>query len=180
MPEPALVSQPDSAPESQAVTVCRLLPPDWQVYRAIRLSMLQESPSAFGSTHDKAARFDERLWKERLTDNAVFLARVGQASAGSAMYSVHGVTDPGDGALGGMWVDPDFRGAGVGGVLVGAVIAHARTAGKRRVVLHVVTGNAPAARLYERAGFVPTGHTVPYPHDAEVLEVEMALMLDVP
>ena len=160
------------------MAVCRLLAPDWQVYRAIRLSMLQESPSAFGSTHAKAADFDEQLWKQRLTDNAVFLARVGQLQAGSAMYSEHGATDPGDCALGGMWVDPGFRGIGVGRALADAVIAAARAAGKRRVVLHVVSGNAPAAALYRRAGFVPTGRTVPYPHDHAVLEVEMELLLD--
>ena len=44
--------------ESEAVTVSRLVADEWQAYRAIRLAMLQESPSAFGSTHDEAASFD--------------------------------------------------------------------------------------------------------------------------
>ena len=165
-------------PESQAVTVCRLVADDWQAYRAIRLAMLQESPAAFSSTHVQAATFDEVLWRQRLTDNAVFLARVDQVPAGSAMYSEFGATDPGDCALGGMWVDPVARGSGVGRALVAEVVEHARTLGKRRVVLHVVAGNDQAGRLYERAGFVPTGQTVPYPHDDSVIEVEMELLLD--
>ena len=49
-------------PESQAVTVRRLVADDWQAYRAIRLAMLDESPAAFGSTHAEAASFDEQLW----------------------------------------------------------------------------------------------------------------------
>lgn len=166
--------------ESQTVTVGRLVADDWQAYRAIRLAMLHESPSAFGSTHGEAASYDEELWRQRLANNVVILARVGAAPAGSVMYSEYGTTDRDDCALFGMWVDPDFRGAGVGKALVDAVVAQARAGGKRRVVLHVVTDNDPAGRLYERAGFVPTGRTVPYPHDDRVVEVEMELVLDDP
>jgi ribosomal protein S18 acetylase RimI-like enzyme len=165
-------------PESRTLTVCRLLADDWQIYRAIRLAMLDESPSAFGGTHAQSAAYEERRWRQRLADNAVILARVGTTAAGSVMYSEHGTTDPADGALYGMWVDPGFRGSGVGRALVDAVIARARAGDKRRVVLHVLAGNDGAGRLYERAGFVPTGHTVPYPHDDRVIEVEMALVLD--
>jgi ribosomal protein S18 acetylase RimI-like enzyme len=160
-------------PEFQAFTVCRLVADDWQSYRAIRLAMLQDSPSAFGGTQDQAARNDERVWKERLTHNAVLLARVGRAPAGSATYSVFGATEPGDCSLFGMWVDPRFRRAGVGRALVDAVLAQARAAGKARVVLHVVADNFGARRLYERAGFFAAGRSVPYPHDDRLTEVEM-------
>ena len=160
-------------PEFHAVTVCRLVANDWQIYRAIRLAMLQDSPLAFGGTHDQAARNDERVWKQRLTDNVVFLARVGRAPAGSATYSVFGATEPGDCSLFGMWVDPRFRRAGVGRALVDAVLAQARAAGKARLVLHVVADNFGARRLYERAGFLATGSSVPYPNDDRLTEVEM-------
>ena len=163
--------------ESLAVTVCRLAADDWHAYRDIRLAMLQESPSAFGSTHAEAASFDEQLWRQRLADNVVILAQVGTMAAGAAMYSEFGMTDPGDCALHGMWVDPDFRGTGVGRALVDAVVAQAGAAGKRRLVLHVVSGNDVAGRLYERAGFVRTGHTVPFPLDDDVVEIEMELLL---
>jgi ribosomal protein S18 acetylase RimI-like enzyme len=167
-------------PEPLPLTVCRLVGDDWQVYRAIRLAMLLESPSAFGSTHAQASSNDEQLWRQRLADHAVLLARVGTTPAGSVMYSEHGTTDPADGALYGMWVDPGFRGAGVGRALVDAVIEQARAGDKRRVVLHVVDGNEGAGRLYERAGFVPTGQTFSYPQDDRVIEVEMSLVLDGP
>jgi len=165
-------------PESEAVTVSRLVADEWQAYRAIRLAMLQESPSAFGSTHDEAASFDEQLWKQRLTDSVVLVAQVGRATAGSVMFSERGVTDPGDCSLFGMWVDPGFRRMGVGRALVDAVVAQARTAGRRRVVLHVVGDNNAARALYEREGFVATGHSVPYPHDDQLTEIEMCLVLD--
>lgn len=161
----------------QTLTVCRLVAADWQAYRAIRLAMLEESPSAFGSTHAEVASFDEQLWRQRLADNFVILALMGTRPAGSVMYSEYGLTDPGDGALYGMWVDPGLRGAGVGRALVDAGIAQARAAGRRRLVLHIVSGNDAAGRLYERAGFVRTGRTVPYRHDDGVVEVEMELVL---
>jgi ribosomal protein S18 acetylase RimI-like enzyme len=165
----------------EPLTVCRLVADEWQTYRAIRLAMLAESPSAFGSSHDQAAGNDEHDWKQRLRDNVVLLARVGPTPAGSVMYSTVGQREPEqawDGALFGMWVDPGFRGSGVGRALVEAVVAQAREAGRRRVVLHVVSGNSAATQLYERAGFRPTGRTVPYPHDDQVVEVEMELLVE--
>jgi GNAT superfamily N-acetyltransferase len=144
--------------------------------------MLQESPAAFGSTFQQALSNEERHWRQRLTDNVVLLAMVGAAPAGSVMYSeaaasTSQVSDPGDCALYGMWVDPRFRAAGVGRALVDAVVQQARGEGKRRVVLHVVAGNSPARDLYSRAGFVPTGVTSAHPQDDQVVEVEMELVL---
>ena len=164
-------------PESQTVTVCRLVADEWQSYRAIRLAMLQESPAAFCSTHDDAVTYDEQLWKQRLTDNVVLVAQVGRKAAGSVMFSERGVTDPGDCSLNGMWVDPAFRRTGVAQALVHAVVAQAQTAGKRRVILHVVADNTAARALYEREGFVATGHVGPYPSDDQPVEIEMAVLL---
>jgi ribosomal protein S18 acetylase RimI-like enzyme len=164
-------------PESQTVTVCRLVADEWQSYRAIRLAMLQESPAAFRSTHDDAVTYDEQLWKQRLTDNVVLVAHVGRTTAGSVMFSERGVTDPGDCSLNGMWVDPAFRRTGVAQALVHAVVAQAQTAGKRRVILHVVADNTAARALYEREGFVATGHVGPYPSDDQPVEIEMAVLL---
>jgi ribosomal protein S18 acetylase RimI-like enzyme len=167
-------------PEPRTVEVSRLGAEDWQVYRTIRLAMLEESPSAFGTTHAQALSHDERVWRQRLSDSAVLLARVGTTPAGSAMYSERGVEDAGDCALYGMWVDPGFRGAGVGRALTDAVIERARAAGRRRVILHVVSGNDPARRLYELAGFTATGRTMPYSPDERVVQFEMELVLDDP
>jgi ribosomal protein S18 acetylase RimI-like enzyme len=163
------------SPESRIVTVCRLGAGDWKTYRTIRLAMLKESPAAFGGTYEQAAGNDERAWKQRLTDSSVLLARVGRIPAGSAMYSALGASDPGDCALYGMWADPRFRRAGVGRSLIRAVIEQARAAGRGRVVLHVVADNHAARTLYEGAGFVATGRSVPYPHDDQLTEVEMEL-----
>jgi len=163
-------------PEPQVVAVDRLVADDWQVYRAIRLAMLQESPSAFCSTQDDAVTYDEQLWKQRLTDNIVLVAQVEGTTAGSVMYSGRDAPDPGDCSLNGMWVDPASRRTGVAQALVHAVVAQARADGKRRVILHVVADNTAARALYEREGFVATGHGGP--NDGQPVEIEMCLVLE--
>jgi ribosomal protein S18 acetylase RimI-like enzyme len=56
-----------------------------------------------------------------------------------------------------MWVHPDWRGRGVGDLLVTAVIDWARAAGYPAVRLWVSADNTPAERLYLRHGFRRTG-----------------------
>jgi ribosomal protein S18 acetylase RimI-like enzyme len=158
-----------SLSEPGPVTVGRLAAGDWQTYRTVRLAMLRESPEAFGGTVGEALGRDEQVWRQLLTDNVVLLARVGQTPAGSAMYcehgsamySRHGAADPDACALFGMWVDPRFRRLGVARLLVRAVMTQARAAGRRRVILNVVSGNLGAIGFYEREGFVATGHSFP-------------------
>lgn len=53
----------------------------------------------------------------------------------------------------GLAVDPARQGEGVGGALVDAGIATARERGARKLLLRVLSGNAPARRLYESRGF---------------------------
>ena len=159
------------------MTVRRLGADDWQAYRSVRLAMLLESPLAFGSTHAEAASFDETTWRQQLTDSAVFVANLDGSQVGSATYADSWAADPTEGYLIGMWVSPPARGSGAGPALVDAVIAHARAAGKRRILLNVVDTNNRARALYESCGFVVTGHTSPYRRDHRLIEVEMELVL---
>lgn len=51
-------------------------------------------------------------------------------------------------------VEPHARGRGVGRALLAAAEAHAREMGRAYMSLMVTEDNAPARRLYERAGFL--------------------------
>ena len=58
----------------------------------------------------------------------------------------------------GMMVSADAQGLGIGGGLLEACMAEARTAqGLVMLTLTVTAGNAAAVHLYERAGFVRYG-----------------------
>jgi ribosomal protein S18 acetylase RimI-like enzyme len=57
----------------------------------------------------------------------------------------------------GLSVDPDARGAGIGLALVEAAADVARSRGARKLTLRVLSTNAPARRLYDRAGYQTEG-----------------------
>ncbi|MHC5904837.1 GNAT family N-acetyltransferase [Streptomyces sp. S6] len=57
----------------------------------------------------------------------------------------------------GLAVSEAARGTGVGRALVRAAIDRARTAGARRITLHVLGHNTPARKLYEGEGFAVEG-----------------------
>lgn len=157
--------------------VRRLGADDWREYREVRLAMLHDSPWAFTTTLADATGHDEVVWRQRLTDNRVFVASIDGELVGSVSFSDTFVEDPRDASLIGMWVDPRFRGTGAAAALVQAVLDEARSRRKRRVLLDVVEDNVPARLLYERCGFVPTGVTSPYPHDRNVQEIQMERVL---
>jgi GNAT superfamily N-acetyltransferase len=59
-----------------------------------------------------------------------------------------------------MWTEPAWRGHGVGTAVLDHLAGWARDH-DLRLHLDVEVGNADARRLYERAGFTPTGETRP-------------------
>jgi ribosomal protein S18 acetylase RimI-like enzyme len=72
-------------------------------------------------------------------------------------------TDPSEAAyLSLLAVRPDLQARGVGRALLVAAVDAAFTAGHPAVVLHALDDNLPALRLYEAAGFRPTGVTFPH------------------
>jgi len=141
--------------EPLRLVVVRLGPADWRAFRAIRLAALAEAPTAFGSTLAAERRLRPAAWRARLAGRAQFAVRCGEALVGT----VGGITDEasGDAELVSMWVQPDWRGRGVGDLLARAVVDWAREAGYSAVRLWLSADNGPAERLYARHGFRRTG-----------------------
>ncbi len=76
----------------------------------------------------------------------------------------------GSAALTSLWVDPRFRGRGLGSALIEAVVDWARERGLSQVLLWVTEGNRHAETLYLRNGFVRTGGEI----EAPLREFEMS------
>jgi GNAT superfamily N-acetyltransferase len=147
-----------------------LEPDNWQEYRAIRLAALGEAPYAFSSTLERESQFSEAEWRQRLTARAQFIVR----QAGHAVGTVGVYAEDGMAQLVAMWVAPDWRGRGVGNVLIPAVLGWARQAGYPAISLWVTIGNKPAHSLYARHGFRATGAIQPVrPDEPDRLEQEM-------
>ena len=76
-----------------------------------------------------------------------------------------------------MGVLPDFRGRGLGRVLMDALIDVARRWGSERVFLEVRESNAAAISLYENSGFEVVGRTKGYFHNPREDALNMRLIV---
>ncbi len=152
-------------------------------FRAIRRRAIGESPRAFGSTPAEIEARPPRYWEERArqgaegVDNVLLVADHGATWVGV----VAGFLDDAASARGvdvvSMWVDPAYRGQGLGRALIEAVLDWARERRAVQATLWVTENNAPAMTLYRRAGFTETGDTQALPSHPELSEVKMVLDL---
>lgn len=162
------------------IAIKRVSPGTALVLREVRLRALQESPTAFSSTYAKESQLPDGEWIRRAgrlgngNAAAMFLAFDGETACGIAGSLV----DEGNAQRAhviSMWVDPEYRRAGVGRALIDAVVGWNQSIGVRETMLMVTSVNTNAISFYERIGFRMTGVTGPYPNDPAVIEYEMAL-----
>jgi GNAT superfamily N-acetyltransferase len=166
------------------ITVREIQSTEGPELRAIRLRALADSPEAFGSTLEETARRPMSYWEMRARgdtgseastlfvaeDKGVWVGLVG------GFFEKEGEKRTAD--LVSMWVDPEYRGRGIGRQLVAQVIDWARHHGAVGMSLWVTDGNTLAEDLYARCGFRRTGETQPHPSQAGLLEQRMLLNLE--
>jgi ribosomal protein S18 acetylase RimI-like enzyme len=163
------------------IALKRITPGNVLVFKTIRLRALQCDPTAFGSTYAKESQLSDEEWVERSlrwsSDGFMaYLAFDGENSCGLvACYADE--HDPQRAHVISMWVDPDYRRAGIGSVLIDGLKAWASTRHLRELVLMVTHVNTGAIGFYESLGFRKTGKTEPYPNDPAITEYEMLLPL---
>ena len=69
-------------------------------------------------------------------------------------------------------VHPSVQSRGLGARLLEAQAEHQRTAGVDMLMIQVLQSRPELHAWYERHGFVPTGHSVPFAGEADWLKVE--------
>jgi len=149
-----------------AVSVRPFRADEWRTYRALRLRSLADAPDAFARTLAEEEGRSDREWSDLLVASTSsplqrsIVAELGGRAVGLA-YGRIDAAQPEVAHLYAMWVDPAARRSGVGLALVGAIADWARSGGARNVLLDATEGNAPAAALYARAGFVATAERSP-------------------
>jgi len=134
--------------------------------RAIRLRALLDAPDAFGSIFEEAAARPAEDWSRQVLDLPTFVAVVNDLDVGM-VRGARDETRAGTAWLISMWVAPEVRRLGVGGCLVDAVIAWARSSRVNRLLLDVADTNPAAIALYERKGFQRNGEVSTMPHPRE-------------
>jgi RimJ/RimL family protein N-acetyltransferase len=138
-----------------SIEVRALGPDDWKVRRDLRLTALQESPDAFGSTYEQARDRDEAGWRAWPSRGALYGAWLAGEPVGIVGIAP-GPDNDGVGELFTMWVAPAARGTGVADALIRSALEWAASSRLRGVRLEVAPGNPRAERVYARYGFVRT------------------------
>lgn len=148
------------------LAIRRLEERDLPAYKALRDEMLAAHPEAFTSDAETEAQRPPASYRARFgldrpagAGQFVIGAWIGERLVGAiGCERDERVKVRHLGQLIGMMVRADVRGAGIGAALLDACIAEARrTPGMEVLTLTVTTGNVPATKLYERAGFVRCG-----------------------
>jgi ribosomal protein S18 acetylase RimI-like enzyme len=140
-----------------AIAIRRLSADDAALFRDIRLDGLRHDPDAFSSTVEEESEKPLAFFADRLARSAVFGALcAGELLGVAGFYVQPGPKHAHKGMLWGMYVRPHARGAGIGAMLVAAVVEHAREH-VELLQLSVISENLAARRLYERFGFAEYG-----------------------
>jgi GNAT superfamily N-acetyltransferase len=155
------------------VCVRRAVVGDEAILRELRLQAMLDSPEAFGSNYERELQRTEADWRRWLFPGATFILEVGGLSRG-IVACAHDEVDELVVNLMAMWLAPSHRGTGASEQLVSAVVAWAKSESARCVRLHVIKSNDPARRLYERCGFLQTGHETRCENDDRI-ELRMEL-----
>ncbi len=160
------------------VSIERITPENVQVFKAVRLRALQDTPFAFGSTYARESQFTDDDWLLRARNwdgvkGAGFLALDEKEACGIA-GSFLDENDSTQARLVSMWTAPTHRMRGVGALLVRAAEDWARNAGAGAMRLMVTSHNPSAQLFYERLGFTFTGALEPWPNDPAHFEYEMS------
>ncbi len=163
--EPTLVTMP--------LQIRRLDRSGAALLRELRIAALKDAPQEFGETLAEALSRSDREWSDLAS--STYVAEVDGHCVGMA-FAFEDRSDLETARVGGMWVAPGARRAGVGSRLMEAVLHWATSENMRRVRLWV-SPTTPAEELYRRANFAPTGNSKPFPrdHSRSVMEMECEL-----
>jgi ribosomal protein S18 acetylase RimI-like enzyme len=156
------------------------------IFKDVRLRALKDMPQAFSSTYATESQLTDDEWRTRSQqwngEKAILYIAVDHSHANTAcgIVACYGEDDSGSrhGHVISMWVDPAYRRAGVGRMLVDGLKAWGYKRGLHALKLMVTSVNLSAIDFYLRVGFRMTGKTGPYPNDPAITEYEMLLGLD--
>jgi len=139
-------------------SIRRLTRKDLDAYLAIRLEALRDHPESYGTSPENFAARSRQEIEDFLSRRALFGVVTDAGDLGGiVLYDRDtGERESHRGWLMQVYVRPQMRGTGASLALIEAAVDHART---EVIQVHLMVGahNAPAIRLYEKAGFTTYG-----------------------
>jgi ribosomal protein S18 acetylase RimI-like enzyme len=138
------------------IIVKRLNIDDVKRFKVIRLEMLLNEPSSFGSSFEEESAFDDLMWNNRLKKKNV--ATFGAFSKEELVGIVLGVINPRNklmhiATLNSVYVKKEYRSRGIGKVLTKKTMEYLFNKNVEIINLSVATTNKKAINLYESFGF---------------------------
>jgi ribosomal protein S18 acetylase RimI-like enzyme len=142
------------------ITTRRIDADEFALLRTIRLAALEDAPEMFAQTLDEARKLTDDDWRSRSlrfaagADGVCFLAERG----GEPVGMIYGFLDDEHdhvARVGGMWVAPHGRRAGIGTALLSRVCGWATQGGRAELRFHVFHAGEGAQRFYRSRGFEP-------------------------
>ncbi|ABD55801.1 GNAT family N-acetyltransferase [Jannaschia sp. CCS1] len=139
----------------------RLHAGDWRIFRNIRLEMLRDAPTCFGSTlADWSALAPDEI-RDWLTSIHLWAAVEGGVVVATAgWHALGGAVQAHRGHVIAVYTTPRARGSGLSAQLLTRVEEDARAQGISQLELDVGVENAPAIAAYDAAGYNVVG-TIP-------------------
>lgn len=137
----------------------RLCADDAAAYRTVRLDGLQKDPTAFNSSWEEESAQPVTWFANRLENHVV----LGGWLDKSTLLGVAGLFIPlpaklrHKGSVAGVYVRPEFRGAGLAQALLSQLIDYARSRQLNTLWLTVEASNTAALELYKKLGFEQCG-----------------------
>jgi ribosomal protein S18 acetylase RimI-like enzyme len=147
----------------ESISVVVLGPRDWRDLRAIRLEALRSEPAAYSSSFEETLARSDEHWQQRLaSDHSVHLLARAQ-SRPIGMVGGYLGSDEGDESVAvvfGMYVAREYRGRGIGRLLLSSLIDRLSAFPQISTIrLGVTETQDPARALYESMGFQVIGKT---------------------
>lgn len=137
----------------------------WEEYKNLRLEALQQEPQAFSSSYEEEVQSSDQDWKDRLikfSGDGNFLllfAEVDGKLVGTMNTHIDGFIKMKHVAyIYGVYVSSDYRGKGVGKMLLAGILEWISTHSEViKINLDVTTTQESAINLYKNFGFEKVG-----------------------
>jgi ribosomal protein S18 acetylase RimI-like enzyme len=159
------------------VTIRQIRASEGRALRKIRLRALADTPQAFAVSLAEAVAQSDEEWTAWATVSALGESQILYVAEEDGRWigivgGMPGTDNSGPAcALIALWVDPGYRGRGLGRALTEHIIAWAQRRAARHLELWVTEGNTAALDLYQRCGFVSGADRMPLPsHPDRVLQ----------
>jgi len=140
------------------VIVRQFRPDEWRLYKSIRLKALQLDPAVFGSNYARELAYEDRKWRENLTNASMALFGVFDEDRLIGMTGIYIMPDdPSTARLVASWLEKERRGLRLSVPMYEARIAWAKKQpGLKRISFGCRESNIASGKAGLKHGFVFT------------------------